>query len=129
MRELVTSTTVILAPGACGQGVRKRSQVPTLASVELCSLRSLIIPGGSILCTGATLLAIFPVKDLTFFMISQEGGRKEARGSPRRPKEGQGTPKEAKRTPRGARKQVHGAKKMPKGGQEEQTETNTIYYI
>ncbi len=31
LRELVTSTTVILAPGACGQGVRKRSHVPTLA--------------------------------------------------------------------------------------------------
>ena len=125
LRELVTSTTVILAPGACGRGVRKRSQVPTLASVasvapcSLRSLRSLIIPGGSILCTGATLLAIFPVKDLTIFMISQEGGRKEARGSPRRPKEGQGTPKEAKRTPRGARKEVQGAKKMPKGRQRE----------
>ena len=68
------------------------------------------------MCTGATLLAIFPVKDLTFFMISQEGGRKEARGSPRRPKEGQGTPKGAKRIARGARKEVQGAKKRPKGG-------------
>ena len=45
------------------------------------------------------------------------GGREEARGSPRRPKEGQGTPKGAKRTPRGARKEVQGAKKMPKGRQ------------
>ena len=96
LRELVTSTTVILAPGACGQGVRKRSQVIThfrgIRGIRLIRRR---IPGGSIRCTGTTLLACSLVMDLQFLMIFQGRPREEAQGSPRRP-----NPKGTKKSPK-----------------------------
>ena len=119
LRELVTSTTVILAPGACGRGVRKRSSCTHFRGIRGIAGIRLRVVGGSILCAGATLLAGFPVKDLPFFMIFKGRPREEAQGTPRRPKESQGAPKGVKRSPRGAQGEPKGAPngaKMSKQG-------------
>ena len=66
LRELVTSTTVILAPGACGKGVRKRSQVPISGesgeSGESPGMPDEFREAQSDECTGATLLASWAEK-------------------------------------------------------------------
>ena len=78
-------------------------------------------------------MANFPVKDLTFSKISQGGVGREARGDPKRAKalqrEPKGPPGEPERRSRVPKRCQKGGNGRPKGGQEEQTETNTIYYI
>ena len=105
LRELVTSTTVILAPGACGKGVRKRSQVPiSRESAE---------SGGEFwearFCAPHRVQITFSRKGPPICYDFQGETQGEAQGSPRRPKEGQGAPKGAKKSPRGAQGEPEGA--------------------
>ena len=86
LREIVASTTVILAPCPCGQRVRKRSQVPISGE----SGES----GGQFReATPHEDVAVFSGKGISIFHDFQRETQGGGPGSPGRPKEAQGAPK------------------------------------
>ena len=123
LRELVTSTTVILAPGACGKGVRKRSRAPQCRNPEdpMDPMDPVENAGRLNPMHRHNTSGLFSGKGPPIFHDFPGGRPRGAQGDPKRPK---GT----KKSPRGAQGEPNGRGGKSKSAQTRHCERFTASY-